>query len=1010
MNYFLPNNLFKRITVEPLKRTLLVLITFMLCLESGVSFGQSHMISGIVTGSTDNAPLPGVSIRIKGTTIGTSTDGDGKFMLSVSANAVLEISYIGFVAQEIAVGKQNNLSIILQSDTRSMEEVVVVGYGSIKRSDLTSATAHVGPKDFRQSGARNAMDLLQGKVAGLQITKPGGSNPNGGASIQLRGATSIQGGNSPLIVVDGIPGGNMDLLQQEDIESIDVLKDGSAAAIYGTQANGGVILVTTKKGKPGQTRFDYANYFRKEFIQRKADFLTADEYRKKMEEGVFSGTDAGASVNAFDDLINKDNISQYHTLAISGGGENNSFRASTYYRNLEGIAKENTRQEYGIRANFNGKGLNDRLNTSVNLVTNYNNANLLGGGGWEWAYTRNPTQPLKNADGSWYYEQTTTNEVARLYEEKNKRQQQTSSLDGKVSYAFIEGLNGSVFGSVQRDSYTDSYYASLNSEPSFKNGSGYKGEAKQTSYLRTDYAFEPTIDYKTLINEDHSITAVAGYSYRRSVSQGFDARNFGFSSDVLEDNKLQTGNALIDGKAEMNSNKWDSKLIAFFGRANYSYKGKYMLQGIYRREGSSRFGANNKWGNFGSVSAGWNISSEDFMKEVTFVDDLKVRAGYGITGNQDIGNYLSLVTLGTGNFYIFPEGDEGVWRQTYGPNRNPNPNLKWEKKKEFNVGLDFSLFSGKLSGSIDAYKRITSDLLGEYKSQQPSFIRDFLVTNVGQLSSKGIELTLTASPVQTDKITWRTDFTASTNSARMDSFSNDIYKVSYRDFGSIGGAGALGDAFRVMEGGKLGNFYGKRFAGFSEDGKWLFYKKDGTAVPFDQINDSRTDLENTDLAVIGNAIPKFYASWNNTVTYKNIDLRVFFRGRFGYDVLNTTELSYGNRVALPNNVLTSTFDAHADLKDTYMYSDYYLENGSFVKLDEVTLGYTFKLNTTRLRNFRIYVTGQNLATFTSYSGNDPDFILDNGFGNEINGKRLGLDPRSPYPSTRSFLVGLNIGF
>lgn len=991
---------------------LFLLFTVFININYTVSYAQDRMISGIVTSNADQNPLPGVSVRVQGTMLGTSTNEDGKFNLTVPANAILEISYLGHLTELIEVGSRSNLSIVLQTDAQSMEEVVVVGYGSIKRGDLTSATATVKPGDFRQSGARNAMDLLQGKVAGLQVTRGGGSNPNSGVSLQLRGATSIAGSNSPLVVIDGIPGGNLDLLQQEDIESIDVLKDGSAAAIYGTQANGGVVLVTTKKGKSGTTLFDYANYFRKEFVQMKPDFMNADQYRQKIAEGFISpDNDWGASVDAFDELINRDNLSQYHTLAISGGGDNSSYRASAYYRDLQGIARENGREEYGLRANFTGRGFDDRLTSSVNVTHNFNNANMLVGtnsGGWEWAYTRNPTRALRNADGTWFYEQTTTNAVARLHEEHNRRQQQTSSVDGKIGFEVIKNLTVSAFGSVQRNQWLDGYYASLASEPSVEDDDidipG--GLAGQETRLDLDYAFEPTIDYKTTINDIHSITAVGGYSYRYSSWQRFKAENAGFVNDIFEENNLTAGTQLVAGRALMESEKEDNKLIAFFGRLNYSYNGKYLFQGIYRREGSSRFGRNNKWGNFGSVSAGWNLAREDFMQNVSFVNDLKLRVGYGITGNQGIPNYRALVTLGTGNPYINPDG---VWRQTYGPNRNPNPDLRWERKHELNIGTDFSLFNGKLGGAIDFYNRITKDLLGDYTSQQPAFIRNIIFTNVGQISSKGLELTLNAVAMQRSDFMWTVDFAGSTSRNRMDSFSNDVYQADSQPFGPIGGAGALGSAIRTFEGERLGQFYGKRFAGFTENGSWLFYNRQGEAVPFDQINDSPTDMENTDLAVIGNAIPRFYASLTNTFQYKNFDFRIFLRGRFGYDILNTQELSYGNKVALPNNLLNSAFTKHADLNDTYMYSDYYLENGSHVKIDELTLGYTFKFNTTKVRNFRVYITGQNLATITGYTGNDPDFINDTGIGTDANFPP-GVDRRSPYPSTRSVLVGLNIGF
>ncbi len=971
-------------------------------------YAQVGSYSGKVIDQVSQQPISGATIRIKGTEKATSTDVNGKFSLPAQPNDILEISNIGYLPNQFQLANSKSIQISLQRDDRSLDEVVVVGYGSIRKGDLTSSTSHVKASEFRQSGARNAMDLLQGKVAGLQISRGSGSNPNSGASIQLRSSTSINGSNSPLIVIDGIPGGNLDLLQQEDIESMDVLKDGSAAAIYGTQANGGVILVTTKKGKSGPTKFDYATYVRKEFISRKLDFMSADEYRQKVNEGFLSAdNDRGANVDAFDELVNKDNISQYHTLAISGGGENNSFRASAYYRDLQGIAKENGREEYGVRANFTGTGFQNRLTTAVNLTHNFNDANLLGGGGWEWAYNRNPTQSLKNEDGSWYFEETSTNAVARLYQQKRRRQQQTSSVDGKATLQLFEGLSGSLFGSVQRNSYLDTYYATIDSEPSVKLSFPGKprGVASQGTNLAIDYAFEPTIDYKKTIN-DHNISAVAGYSYRYSVEQRFSGENYGFQNDLLEENNIGLGTQILLGKSLLGSYKEDNKLIAFFTRANYSYKGKYMFQGIYRREGSSRFGKNNKWGNFGSVSAGWNLAEEDFLKDVESINQLKLRAGYGVTGNSGIPNYRSLVLLGPGNPYINPDGQ---WRQTWGPSRNPNPDLKWETKKETNIGVDFQLFDNRFGGSLDYYVRKTDDLLGTYTSQQPSFIRDQIFTNVGQMSSRGLEVAFNYAIIRKQDFNWRIDVTASTNSSKMDRLSNSTYQGNALDLGDIGGAGDLRQAIRTFEGGKLGQFYGKRFAGFTEEGKWLFYNRNNEAVRFDQINDSRTDLENTDLAVIGNAIPRYYASMTNSFNYKNWDFRIFLRGRFGYDILNTNELFYGNKITKPNNLLNSAFKDHDELNDTYMYSDYYIENGSHLKIDEINIGYNFKIRTSYIRNLKLYATVQNLATISKYKGNDPDYINDTGLAPSIDALNSSNN-RSPYPATRSFMIGLNLGF
>lgn len=945
-------------------------------------------------------PLQGVSVQNLTSTTVTTTDEDGRFFLQANRGDSVLVRYIGYEEVRFAYN-DNNVVIDLQPSSQGLDEVVVVGYGTLRRKELTSAAVSVKAEDFRQGGARNAMDLIQGKVAGFQITRTSGANPNSGVAMQIRGATSLIGSTTPLVIIDGVPGGNLDLLMQEDIETIDVLKDGSAAAIYGTQANGGVILVTTKKGRPGPTQFEYATYFRKEYLQRVPDFMNAAEYRQRIAEGYIAPeNDRGASVDAFDQLINHDNMSQYHTLSVAGGSEKNSFRASGYFRDLQGIARENSRQEYGLRANFNGKGLQDRLTTQVNFVTNFNKANLLGGGGWEWAFTRNPTQPLKNEDGTWYYETTTTNEVARLEMEHNNRDQQTSSVDAKVGLQLIDGLTASAFGSVQRNAYVDGAYRMRESESSIEDyyGTGY---ASRGTHLRKDYAFEPTLDYQTLINNNHSVQGVLGYSYRYSVYEGFSASNYGFVNDIFEENNLNAGSPPRGPGRGVGSNKGDHTTIAFFGRVNYAYKGKYLFQAILRREGSSRFGVNNKWGNFPAVSAGWTLSEEDFLRDVNFVDFLKLRVGYGVTGNSEIGNYNSLVTLGTGGYYIHP-GELG-WAQTYGPNRNPNPNLRWEKKGELNIGVDYTLLGGRLGGAIDWYRRETKDLLESYTTQQPPFVRDIITTNVGTLSSTGIELTINAVPVRKGDFTWNTDVIFSHSKNVLESFSNDVYKVTYKEYAGIGGFGALGNAILTREGGRIGDFYGKRFAGFDDEGKFLFYNRFGEAVYPAELVDSKTDPANSDFGIIGNAVPKYYASWNNTFRYKNFDLRVFLRGKFDYDILNTLQISYGNRVALPNNLLNSAFDRHAELGDTYMYSDYYLESGSHVKLDELTLGYTFRLKTPLVRNLRVYFTGQNLATITGYTGNDPDFISDIGLG-------PGVDGRGPYPSTQSFLVGLNIGF
>ncbi|HSU50665.1 MAG TPA: SusC/RagA family TonB-linked outer membrane protein, partial [Segetibacter sp.] len=854
-----------------------------LLLLSLPALSQTKTIAGKVTGGIQNTPLSGVSVQVKGQTNGTVTNEQGNFSLQVPASAqTLVFSFVGYQDKEVPVGTARQLNVNLVAQANSLQDVVVVGYGTQKKGEVTSATATVPPDDFRQGGARNPLDLIQGKVAGLTITRTS-NNPNSGAAIILRGATSLQGSNSPLIVIDGIPGGNLDLLQQDDIASIDVLKDGSAAAIYGTRANGGVILITTKKGKEGPGRFDYSTYFRKESLSSRPKFLTAAQYRAKIAEGVIgSQYDLGSSDDMYDALLNHDNLTQYHNLALSGGSNKTNYRVSMFYQDLQGIAKESGRKNYGGRLSISQKGLNDKLSAQVNVATNFNRANLLGNGiDWENALSRNPTAPIYKPDGTFAEDATTANPLARLVQETSWRTQQTSSLDARATLDIFQGLSASIFGSLQRNSYTDDQYRTLASRSSVLTYGG-GGYAYKGSYIENNYAFEPTLNYNRTIADKHVVTALAGYSYQYNVFSSFNVSNTGFINDIFQENNIGAGTGLGAGatfRGGAGSSKEDNKLIAFFGRVNYAFSGKYLATFIIRREGSSRFGANNKWGNFPAASVGWNISKEKFMNNVDFVNNLKFRVGYGVTGNQGFANYSSLTTLSTGNTYLYPDG---VWRQTYGPDRNPNPDLRWEKKKELNVGVDFGVLRNRLTGSIDVYHRNTVDLLGTFDTQLPGFVRNTVFANVGTIANNGVELTLNAIIIKKGSFTWDMDLAASHATSKLTKFNATGFRGSPQTFGDIPGAGALGRAVRTAEGDVIGNFYGKRFAGFAPNGTWLFYKRDGkTAVPFNQINTSN-DQTITDLAVIGNGIPKYYASWTNTFRYKNFDLRIFLRGKFGF--------------------------------------------------------------------------------------------------------------------------------
>lgn len=961
-------------------------------------FKHQKAVSGIVT-NTSGQPLSGVSVSVKGTSRGTSTDDDGNYSIQVSANETLVFSYLGYHSKEIAVGTQSIINIVLESDQEGLEEVVVVGYGTQSRREITSAIASVKSEDFNAGGSRNPLDLIQGKVAGLQITRTQGNNPNSGVAIQLRGVTSLTGTRTPLIVIDGIPGGNLDLLQQDDIESFDVLKDGSAAAIYGTRGNAGVILITTKKGRSGAPRFDYSTYVQREMVDRKPDYLNASEFRELISQGTINeNQDFGSSTDLYDELIDKSNLSQYHNLSATGGTAQTNYRASIFFNEMKGIAKRNSREMFGGRFNINQTGLQDRLTLSANLVANFNNADLLGGSGgdFEQAIQRNPTAPIMNDDGTYFETENYNNynPIARLAHRLSERAQQTLSGDARAEVKILDGLTATAFGSYLFNNWNDRQYRSgldWDQQRSDYQGMGY---AFKRNEKRTQQTFESTLNYSKELNGDHTLTGLLGYSYQYETYERFETHNNGFTTDGFLDWNLGAGSAIQNTllpRPGMGSFKDDNTLIAFFGRVNYGFKNRYFIQGILRREGSSRFGANNKWGNFPALSAAWTISEEEFFSGINQIDYLKFRVGFGVTGNQGIPNYQSLITLGTGG--VYPQ--DGVYYQTYGAARNPNPNLRWEQKAEWNFGLDFGVFKNIVSGSLDIYNRETRNLLNNYNAQQPPYVRDQIYYNVGSIRNKGVEIQLSAKAIDNNRFKWEVSLAANSQFNKLTKLSSDVFKANWLEYGGLPSPGALGNAIRLEEGGAVGNFFGKRFAGFDDAGKWLFYKADGSTAYASEMN-------NDDLAVIGNGVPKYQASINNTFRYKNFDLTVFFRGKFAFDILNAKELYFGNRKWLPNNMLKSAFTTHSELNDDPQYSDYYIEKGDFVKLDNLTLGYTFNLNSAYIRNMRVYVTGRNIWTITGYSGIDPE-LEDTGF-------EPGLDMRGFYPRTQSWALGLNVGF
>lgn len=960
---------------------------------------RGYTVKGIVKDQLGE-PLGGVSIVVKGSTIGTTTDLDGNFTLNVpDKNALLSFSFIGFKPQDVKFNGQTSLNVVLSEDTEMLDEVVVVGYGSMKRSDVATAISSVKPEDMNMAGAssRDVRQLLDGKVAGLSITRKSGSNPNDGVAVQMRGVVSVNGDLAPLVVVDGIPGGNLDLLRSEDIESIDVLKDGSAAAIYGSRANAGVILITTKRGAKGKTSVDYSTYITHYGLSEDPQFLTSGDWRSMMTalDNPSYMQDRGGNTDWYRAIMNKGNISHSHNLSISGGSETTVYRASLYYSNLEGMAKASSREQYGGRASLETKALNNMLTFQTNLSLNYGNMDLLNQNEWESALRSNPTNPIHNEDGTYYEDWgKDENKVARLEQQQYDRQQTTSSFDGKVIFEPIKDLKASAFLSYTRDDQKDRRYYDQDSRASYSSYSS-GGYAYKKSYMKTRRTLEPTIEYSKTVLKDHKFNALVGYSYQYEVYEQFDASNNGFLNDAVQDNNLGSGTGLNGDaahKASMSSLKKDETLIAFFGRINYVYDNKYVAQVSLRREGSSKFGVNNKWGNFPSASVAWNVSNEEFMKQQDVFSNLKLRVGYGVTGNSGIDPYQSMVTLSGGNQYLNPDG---LWKQTWGPSRNPNPDLRWEKKKEWNFGVDFGVLQNRVTGAIDVYKRKADDLLmKDVTVTIPSNIHSSSTVNLGTITSSGLELTLNVIPIVKKDFQWRSTITMSKI------FSNKLEDISYssadyKEFGGIGGYGALGNAVRLYPGSNIGDFYGKRFAGFDEKGEWLFYNKENEKVAASEIYDD-------DKCVIGNGQPKWYLGWTNYFTYKNFDLSFMFKGRFGYDILNRLDMFYNNKTSLESgynvrkNVLNDGVDA------SYQYSDYYLEKGNYLRLDNITVGYNFKSPSEKWPSFRVYVTGTDLFTITGYKGLSPEM--------DDTGMAPSMEDCNRYPITRSVTVGLNVKF
>ncbi|WP_460953634.1 SusC/RagA family TonB-linked outer membrane protein [Spirosoma litoris] len=968
----------------------------------GVEAPAERTVTGVVSDEKGQG-LPGVSVLVKGATRGAVTDASGTYRLTIpDGPQTLVFSFVGYTSQEVAVGNQTNISVQLKPDVKSINEVVVVGYGSLSRKEVTSAVTHLSSSDLLRVGSNSPLMAIQGKVAGLSVTNTAAGDPNSTPNIQLRGASSRSAGLGPLFVINGVPGGNLDNINQNEIESIDVLKGGAASAIYGTRGSNGVIVITTKKGS-SESRIFYDGYTSFDYITNQLPILSKDQFLANKR-----GVDLGGNTDWMKAVSRNPAFSQKHTLQFSGGNGQTNYFTSVDYRNATGIDLRSSKQEYGGRVNINHTSANNLYAITFTAAPRYTKTNLADYSGFNYALTLNPTQSIYDNSGQYAYITTgffANNPIERAKNVLNQQEVKYLDINGSFKLNLLNNLStqvtvGEVNSAFRNEGFTPSTLTTV------VNGTK-RNTASQALVENDQKSFEWTGNY-ALETQKHSVKLLAGYSYQYFTASGFNASNENFPSDVLTYNNLGTGLwNLQQGINNVGSYRNNSKLAAFFGRVNYDYDQKYYLSASLRREGSSKFGFDNKWGNFPAASVGWRITQEKFAQGLPWLNELKLRADYGVTGNQDFGNYLSLDTYSGYGYYLY----NGTSYQVWGPSQNTNYDLRWEKAINFNVGIDFDVFkNSRLTGSLNYYVRTNKDLLGSYSVPNPPNVQGSTFANVGTMRNSGLEIQLTAGIVSNKNFSYNVTFAGATNSNQFVSFSSDAYKgQTFVDVVSMPAPGSPGNAQRLQEGTRIGSFYMLRSAGVDETGALLVYKKNGDVIPANKAS-------NDDKQFVGNGLPTFSGGLTNNLKYKKWDLSVFLRGTFGYKIFNIYAFYLGTPSTQQNvNTLASAYNGskYSKLTNPATYSslsDYFLEPGSFVKVDNVTLSYTQPVTSKFLRSVRIYATTRNLKTFTKFTGGDPDLIQVNGLYPGLNTNSDNNGTLNYFPSTTQLLLGLQVTF
>lgn len=973
------------------------------------SKGNIIKVVGTVT-DMKGEPLIGASVKVDGGAAAMVTDIDGKYEISVPEGSRLEFSYIGYTSEKKKVAKAGTLDVALAEDTQLLDEVVVIGYGTIDKKELTSAVSHVSAKDFQSIAATDVSMLIQGKVPGLSVVNTAAADPNSAANLQIRGVSSREAGVSPLIVLDGVPGASLTNINPNDIASFDVLKDGAASAIYGTRGSNGVIVITTKKGaRDGVAHTTYSATFSWDKANRDLDMMSAEDYRTLRMPSGDPAVDLGASEDLFD-LVQQVGFKQHHTLTVSGGNTDTNYRVTVDYRNADGIEKRGNREEYGARATVNHTTKGGLFSVNVNVAPRVVYRNLADNDVFRRAIEANPTTPVWNPDvPGRYYDFTDHNGFVNPIESmnlvKNKSHEKIIDWDGTLKLNLLplfmpdakynQTLNTQVTFADHQYNDDINYF-----EPSTMNSlirQGKDGYGKRIANNARNLSLEWLANYSINLNK-HNIRAMVGYSYQYWQSSNFWCENYDFANDGIGADNLGSGEGMKEeGEIGMFSHKEDNKLIAFFGRVSYDYDGRYLLTASLRHEGSSKFGKNHKWGNFPAVSAGWRISKESFMEGTSsWLNDLKLRADFGVTGNQEFGNYISLDTMGPFGYSYY----NGEWVRVWGPGKNVNSDLHWEQGKNWNVGLDFSMFNNRLYGSLNYFHRRQQDLLGNYRVPMPPYLFTETFVNVGTMQNQGFEFDITFNAVQTRDFSYTMNFIGSTQSNKFVDFSNSEYVGNdYYDVAVTEIPYPNLPLQRIEKGRSIGSFRMFRYAGITPDGEWLIYDRDGDIIKGVQGTDA-------DRQYVGNGLPKFILSTGHNFRYKNFDLSLFFRGAFGFDIFNIHDFYYGTR-NFTGNTLRKAYGKNSLIAQTStpLVSDYFLERGDYFKLDQLTLGYTLPLPKARfMDSIRLYGTVRNVFTITKYSGMDPANFNVNGLYPGAHGGR------GYYPTTRSFILGVQLDF